>query len=86
MVRAVFPFPGGKSKLASWILEHECFVELFGGATGVLVNKNPDVSDVEVYNDLDGDLVQFFRVLRKRPVELREWLERVPYSREIYDE
>jgi site-specific DNA-adenine methylase len=42
---AVFPFPGGKSRLASWILEyvseHTCFVEIFGGAAGVLVNKDP---------------------------------------------
>lgn len=69
MVRAVFPFPGGKSRLATWILdlvpEHECFVTVFGGAAGVLVNKDPDESAVEVYNDADGDLVHFFETLRK---------------------
>jgi len=87
---AVFPFPGGKSRLASWILdqvpEHTCFVEVFGGAAGVLVNKDPEASTVEVYNDRDGDLVQFFEVLRERPDELVEWLEAVPYSREIHGE
>ena len=53
MPDAVFPFPGGKSRLASWILEYlpeyTCFVEVFGGAAGVLVNKDPDASTVEVY-------------------------------------
>nr|WP_284010312.1 DNA adenine methylase [Halomicroarcula sp. YJ-61-S] len=82
---AVFPFPGGKSRLASWILqevpEHECFVEVFGGAAGVLVNKDTERSTVEVYNDLDEDLVHFFEVLREQPDELVEWLSAVPYSR-----
>jgi DNA adenine methylase len=90
MPETVFPYPGGKSRFASWILEyvpaHTCFVEVFGGAAGVLVNKDPDRSDVEVYNDRDGDLVQFFEVLRERPEELVEWLETVPYSREVHDE
>jgi DNA adenine methylase len=85
---AVFPFPGGKSRFASWILnqvpEHTCFVEVFGGAAGVLVNKDPDTSKVEVYNNRDGDLVHFFQVLREQSEELIEWLETVPYSREIH--
>ena len=39
-----------------------------------------------MYNDRDGDLVQFFEILRDRCEELVEWLDRTPYSREIYDE
>lgn len=90
MPDAVFPYPGGKSRFASWILEyvpeHTCFAEVFGGAAGVLVNKDPDSSDVEVYNDRDGDLVHFFEVLRERPQELVHWLERVPYARAVHDD
>ncbi|WP_049980242.1 DNA adenine methylase [Halolamina rubra] len=90
MPDAVFPFPGGKSRLASWILrwvpEHTCFVEVFGGAAGILVNKDPDTSSVEVYNDRDGDLVHFFETLREQPGELTEWLADVPFSREVFDE
>ena len=90
MADAVFPFPGGKSRLASWILEHvpkhRCFVEVFGGAAGVLANKDPETSTVEVYNDLDEDLVHFFRVLREQPEELVEWLSAVPYSRAVHSE
>ncbi|SHG77823.1 DNA adenine methylase [Halobaculum gomorrense] len=88
MPDAVFPYPGGKSRFASWILshvpEHECFVTVFGGAAGVLVNKDPSTSTVEVYNDKDGDLVHFFETLREQRAELVEWLEAVPYSREIH--
>lgn len=88
MAKAVFPYPGGKSQLSSWILEHlpehTCYVEVFGGAGNVLINKDPEVSDVEVYNDLDSDLVQFFEVLRDRHDELVEWLEAVPFSRELH--
>jgi len=55
MADAVFPYPGGKSRFASWILdqtpEHTCFVEVFGGAAGVLANKNPDTSNVGLIPD-----------------------------------
>ncbi|WP_336361805.1 DNA adenine methylase [Haladaptatus sp. ZSTT2] len=90
MPQAVFPYPGGKSRFASWILdyvpEHRTFVEVFGGAAGVLANKDPDCSGVEVYNDVDEDLVQFFTVLREQPDELVEWLHQVPYSRQLHSE
>jgi DNA adenine methylase len=66
--------------------EHECFVEVFGGAAGVLVNKDPEATTVEVYNDADGDLVHFFEVLREKPDELVEWLDRAPYAREAHNE
>jgi len=85
---SVFGYPGNKAKHAEWILEHfadhRCYVEPFGGAAGVLANK-PE-SKVEVYNDKDGDLVQFFGVLRDSGPELVDWLTDVPYSREMYEE
>lgn len=86
--RAPFPYPGSKARHADWILEHipehRTYVEPFGGAAGVLFQK-PE-SKVEVYNDRDGDLVQFFEVLRERPDDLVEWLEAVPFARQVYDE
>jgi len=83
-----FPYPGGKASLAPWVIdhlaEHETYVEPFGGAGSVLFAKSP--SDVEVYNDADRDVVQFFEVLRTRRDELLEYLRAVPYSRSLYDE
>ncbi|WP_232687978.1 DNA adenine methylase [Halobacterium zhouii] len=84
---AVFPFPGGKARLSSWVInhlpEHECYVELFGGAASVLVNKEPASS--EIYNDKDGDLIHFFRVLRDDPEGLVDWIDAVPYARELHE-
>jgi DNA adenine methylase len=88
MTESVFPFPGGKSLLAPWIIEHfpphKCYVEVFGGSAAVLLTKDP--SHTEVYNDVDGDLVQFFEVLREREEELVEWLNKVPYAREQHQQ
>jgi len=87
MVMNCFPYPGNKARHADWILdhipEHECYVELFGGAAGVLFNKPR--SKIEVYNDLNGDIPHFFKVLRDRGDELQEWLRNVPYSREVHE-
>jgi len=88
VTKNVFPYPGNKARHSDWILQHipdhECYVELFGGAAGVLFNKPR--SKIEVYNDLNGDIPHFFEVLRDKGNELQEWLRNVPYSREIYDE
>lgn len=85
---STFPYPGGKERYAEWIIEnlppHKCYVEVFGGSGSVLYNK-PE-SQTEIYNDVDDDLVQFFRVLRESEAELLEWLDRVPYSRSLYEE
>jgi len=87
MTNNVFPYPGNKARHSEWILqhfpEHECYVELFGGAAGVLFNKPR--SKIEVYNDLNGDIPHFFKVLRDDCEELQEWLKNVPYSREVHE-
>ncbi len=70
---------GGKSRLRKEIIkrlpEHRCYVEVFGGAGWVLVGKEP--SKVEVYNDIDGELVNFFRVVKschKAFVQAFDWI------------
>jgi DNA adenine methylase len=88
--RPVLRYHGAKFRLASWVTgffpEHTCYVEPFGGAAGVLLQK-PRVY-AEVYNDLDGEVVNFFRVLRDR--EQRERLIEscvfTPYSRDDFNE
>lgn len=78
---------GGKWRLAPWIISHfpahTCFVEPFGGAASVLLRKKR--APFEIYNDLDGEMVNFFRVLRDQPEELSRRLHLTPYSRQEYD-
>lgn len=88
-VRTVKPpiiYMGSKAAHADWIIEylprHTCYVEVFGGSGALLLAKNPTA--VEVYNDLDGGLVNLFSVLRdrKKSAELAELLNLTLYSRE----
>ena len=64
--RPALRYHGAKFRLAGWVLRHfpahECYVEPYGGAAGVLLHKPR--SYAEVYNDLDGEVVHFFCVLR----------------------
>lgn len=70
-MRSPIKWFGGKSALAERIVarmpSHICYVEVFGGAGWVLFQK--DRSKSEVYNDLNGDLVNLFTVLREKPEE-----------------
>lgn len=72
MVNSPIKWVGGKSRFRTRIIsllpEHTCYVEPFAGAAWVLFAKPP--SDVEILNDIDEELVTFFRVLREKPEEL----------------
>lgn len=63
---------GGKSRLRKHIIPlipaHTCYVEPFAGAAWVLFGKRP--SDVEILNDKEEELVNFFRVVKEKPEEL----------------
>lgn len=82
-------YHGAKFRLASWLLQyfppHDCYVEPYGGAAGVLVRKPRAYA--EVYNDLDGDIVNFFRVLRdpETRAALIEQLILTPFARKEFE-
>lgn len=81
--RPVVRWHGGKWLLAPWITsyfpEHRVYVEPFGGGGSVLMRK--DRSYAEVYNDIDGEIVNLFRVLRDDGRKLLEQVELTPFSR-----
>jgi DNA adenine methylase len=89
VTRPPLRYHGGKFRLAPWIIEHlpahENYVEVFGGAAGVLLRKPR--SRVEVYNDLDSQVFGFFKCLRD-PEQLSRLitaLELTPFAREEFD-
>lgn len=81
-----FGWYGGKFSHLDWLLpklpdtNHYC--EPFAGSGAVLFNRKP--SPVETYNDLDGEVVNFFRVLREHKTELLELIALTPFSREEF--
>ena len=85
--RPALRYYGGKWNLAPWIISHfpphKNYVEPCGGAASVLLQKPR--SPLETYNDLDGNVVNFFRVLRDKPDELIQKIKLTPWAREEFD-
>ena len=81
-----FGWYGGKFSHLDWLLpllpdcHHYC--EPFAGSGAVLLNREP--SPVETFNDLDGEVVNFFRVLREEKQRLIEAIGLTPFAREEF--
>jgi len=76
-------YHGSKWRIAPWIIshfpKHRIYVEPFGGSGSVLLRK--ERSKIEVYNDLDGEIVNLFQVVREHGEELSRLVYLTPYSR-----
>lgn len=84
--RPAIRYHGGKWNLAPWLLgffpEHRVYVEPFGGGMSVLLRKPRCYA--EVYNELDGEIVNVFRCARDRGDELHEALRLTPFARDEF--
>ncbi len=84
--RPIVRYHGGKWLLAPWIITHLpahlVYVEPFGGGGSVLLRKPR--SYAEIYNDLDGEIVNVFRMVRDRGDELVRALELTPFARDEF--
>lgn len=89
-MKPVFRYTGSKWSIAPWVISHfpahTSYIEPFGGSAGVLLRKTP--AKTEIYNDLFGECVNVFRILRDREqtAELERLINLTPYSREEYYE
>lgn len=84
--RPILRYHGGKWLMAPWIVSHfpshRIYVEPYGGAASCLLQKIR--SYAEVYNDLDGEVVNLFTVVRDQGSDLVERLKLTPFSRYEY--
>lgn len=85
-LKSVLKYPGAKNRLATWICgyipKHDVYLEPFAGSLAVLLNKQR--SHIETVNDIDEEIVNFFRILRDRSGELERVIEFTPFSRSEY--
>jgi DNA adenine methylase len=88
-MNTVLKYPGSKWSMTDWIIsnfpagyEKMTYCEPFFGSGAVFFNKKRSL--VETVNDLDGNVVNLFKVIRERPEELARLIEFTPWSREEY--
>ena len=83
----IIKYVGSKWRIAPWIIKHfpmhKVFVDVFGGSGAMILRKKP--SYIEIYNDINSDLVNLFEVIRTRTDEFLEKLQFLMYSRELYE-
>lgn len=88
MASTILHYPGSKWRIARWIVSHlpphTTYLEPFFGSGAVFFTKPR--SQVETINDIDGDVVNLFRVIRERPEELARAVTFTPWARAEFDE
>ena len=86
-VKAPFGFYGAKTRISKKIIKHipphYCWVELFCGSAALTMAKPP--APIEIINDMDHYIINFFEQLRNRPKELCEAVALTPYAKAEYD-
>ena len=87
-MNALLNYPGAKWGMAQEIVQimppHRSYLEPFAGSLAVLFHKPR--SAIETVNDIDGDIVNFFRVLRAEPERLAREIDLTPYARAVFDD
>lgn len=86
--KRILNYPGSKWRLAktlvSMIPEHQIYLEPFFGSGALYFNK--EESEVEIINDLDKNIYNFYNIVKENPEKLAADIYQTPYAREIYDQ
>ena len=86
-MNCVLKYPGAKWRLAEWIVSffppHKAYLEPYCGSAAAFFHKTP--SRQETINDLDGQVVNFFKMCRERPEELAAAVNLTPYARDEFE-
>lgn len=84
--RRILNYVGSKWSLADWIISHmpshDIYLEPYFGSGAVFFNKLPSLT--ETINDIDGNVVNLFKIIREQPHELANLIKLTPYAREEY--
>ena len=85
-MKSILKYSGGKWRISEWIIsffpEHKVYLEPFFGSGAVFFKKEP--SYIETINDVDGQIVNLFKVCRENPQELARLINLTPFSREEF--
>lgn len=85
-MNTLLKYPGSKWRIADWIIshfpEHKVYCEPFFGSGAVFFNKEP--AYIETINDIDGNIVNLFRICREHPDELARLIEMTPFARDEF--
>lgn len=86
-MKRILNYPGSKWRIAKWIVDnmpsHQSYLEPYFGSGAVFFNKQKSL--VETINDLDGRIVNLFRIMRERPDELAFLIKNTPYARDEFE-
>jgi DNA adenine methylase len=87
-MKSFLAYMGGKSLLANKIIpkipEHKCYVEVFAGAAWLMFKKEETISDVEIINDINSDLVTLYRVVKHHLEEFIRYFKWILVSRDDF--
>ena len=85
-MKAILKYPGSKWRISEWIIshfpKHKVYCEPFFGSGAVFFNKIP--AYIETINDIDGNIVNLFKVCRETPEELSKVIDLTPFSRDEF--
>ncbi|MCE6855139.1 DNA adenine methylase, partial [Acinetobacter baumannii] len=86
--KPIVPWMGGKRRLVSQLIEkmpeHQCYVELFAGGAALFFMRE-EQSKVEVINDLNGELVNLYRVVQHHLEEFVRQFKWALVSRQMFE-